>query len=328
MHTLLILLALSLAGLGSLVCHRLQRPAHSWADRHTLQLAGLGLPVIVLSLLGGTLVHFVSQLCFQMAAPLDVTLTTNLAGLGLAGLVGAILLNSLRVLLLPWYIYRRTWAAPAGVQTTVPRLAAEIGLRRPPPVQLILDARPRAFVTGLRRPHLLLSSGLLAILDTAELEAVLCHELLHLQRGDLWRNALAVVLHDLTFFLPPTRRLYHVLRAEQELACDDQVVGPARRLALASALARVWQHQLGVAPAARGVLALLAPRATAAVEVRLRRLLDQPGGVPPRSHRAWLVVSGVGGVVIGAQLAATLWVMTLLQCTLLQQLPLPAGWLH
>jgi len=53
------------------------------------------------------------------------------------------------------------------------------------------------------------------------------------------------ILRDLTWFLPITRRLYKRLLVEQEVACDDRVTGEPRRLALASALARVWQAELG-----------------------------------------------------------------------------------
>jgi hypothetical protein len=54
---------------------------------------------------------------------------------------------------------------------------------------------------------------------------------------------LATMLRDAFFYLPTSRAAYRQLQQEKELACDDLAVGATHRpLALASALAKVWQH--------------------------------------------------------------------------------------
>jgi hypothetical protein len=130
------------------------------------------------------------------------------------------------------------------------------------------------------------------LLDGEELAAVLHHELLHIQRGDLWWTAIGGVLRDLTWFVPSTRRIYGLMLAEQELACDDCVPGERRRVALASALARVWQEAVPARkatakpaglrgraePSMRGSLGIFSPEQKTYLEVRIRRLLDGPGG--------------------------------------------------
>ena len=315
MHTALIGLSILLAGAGSWCCARLLGRTTAWSSRRALQILGLLLPALVLSVLAAVLIHFVSQLCFLTAPPLDVTLTQALVTLGGLALGAGLLLNLLRMLLLPWQVRRRTWPAPAALVARVGLQADTLGLRRAPQVRIAADARSWALVAHPLRPTLVLSRGLLTLLDAEELAAVLRHELLHLRHGDLWWTALAGILHDLVPFWGPTRRLYRLLRLEQELACDDGVVGESRRLALASALARVWQAGLGPGPALRGSRVRVPPAAGLPVEARIRRLLDRPGSVPaPPLYRALGAGGAVLGVILGLQVAATVWTMGQLQC--------------
>ncbi len=326
MHTALIGLSVLLAGAGSWCCARLLGRTTAWPSRRALQLLGLLLPALVLSILVAVLIHFVSQMCFLTAPPLDVTLTQVLATLGGLVLAAGLLLNLLRTLLLPWQVRRHTWAAPATLVACV-RVQAAAQQSRVPQVRVADDSRPWALVAHPLCPTLVLSRGLLTLLDAEELAAVLRHELLHLRHGDLWWTVLAGFLHDLIPFWGPTRRLYRLLRLEQELACDDGVVGESRRLALASALTRVWQAGLGPAPALRGTLTLVPPAAGQAVEARIRRLLEGPGSPPSAPGYGALGAGGaVLGVILATQIAATVWTMGQLQCDL-HQLGLLTAWL-
>ena len=171
-----------------------------------------------------------------------------------------------------WHIYPRSWLASAGFQARVRCCAAAVGVRRAPKVRVTVDLGPWALVTGLLRPQVVLSTGLLALLDAEELDAVLCHELIHLRQGDMLRTIVAGALHDLSWFIPPARRLYALLRMEQELACDDALHEESRRLALASARARVWQAGLSGPPVPRNALTLLPTGPRSSLEWRVRRL--------------------------------------------------------
>jgi beta-lactamase regulating signal transducer with metallopeptidase domain len=182
-----------------------------------------------------------------------------------------------------------------------------------------VDPHPWALVIGLFRPQLVLSTGLLALLDAEELDAVLAHELIHLRRGDVRWTILAGTLQDLGWFLPPARRLYRLLRVEQELACDDALCEEPRRLALASALTRVWQAGVSGAPAPRNALTLLPAGSAGHVEGRVHRLLAAPAR-PAAVHR-WagtLALGAVVGLVLLLQAGATLWTMTVVGCDLHQ----------
>ncbi len=77
----------------------------------------------------------------------------------------------------------------------VENLAITAGLPKPK-VYLIEDPQPNAFATGRDPEHsaIAVTSGLLAMLDRAELEGVLAHELSHIGNRDILVMTVAVVL--------------------------------------------------------------------------------------------------------------------------------------
>lgn len=104
-----------------------------------------------------------------------------------------------------WYsdkiVVRTTGAYPADETTykelhrIVENLAITAGLPKPR-IYIINDAAPNALATG-RNPEnaaVAVTTGLLAILDRAELEGVLSHELSHVGNRDILVGTVAVVL--------------------------------------------------------------------------------------------------------------------------------------
>lgn len=77
----------------------------------------------------------------------------------------------------------------------VENLAITAGLPKPR-VYIVSDPAPNAFATGRDAQHALVActTGLLAILDRTELEAVLAHELSHIGNRDMLVSTVAVVL--------------------------------------------------------------------------------------------------------------------------------------
>ncbi len=203
----------------------------------------------------------------------------------------------------------------------VAKRALDMGLQRAPRMRVAHRARPWALAAGLLRPTLVISSGLVALLDTEELDAVLSHELSHIKRGDLWLVALVGALYDLTWFLPSTRRLYRSLLVEQEIACDDHVLGDARRLALASALVRIWKVGIstgvGSKLASRGALGLLGSHRSESFEERVHRLMHRPGSAGgPTSGKALVMAVAVSLLFVMAQLWTISLVMEKMGCGL------------
>lgn len=82
-------------------------------------------------------------------------------------------------------------ASEAWLLDTVRRQAETAGIRMPE-VGLFDSPEPNAFATGARRDHALVavSTGLLAAMDSREVEAVLAHEVSHIANGDMVTLAL------------------------------------------------------------------------------------------------------------------------------------------
>jgi beta-lactamase regulating signal transducer with metallopeptidase domain len=77
---------------------------------------------------------------------------------------------------------------------------------------------------GFFRPSVVLPNWTLTELSPAELNAVLLHELAHLQRWDDWTNLAQKVLRAVFFFHPAVWFVENRLSLEREMACDDLVL--------------------------------------------------------------------------------------------------------
>jgi TonB family protein len=100
---------------------------------------------------------------------------------------------------------------------------ARLGLRREVLV-VLSDAGAEPGVWRTRRPVLLLPSGVAAQLDEDELEAVVLHELAHVERRDNLVANLQTALACLFWFNPVVWLVGRRLFAERERACDERVI--------------------------------------------------------------------------------------------------------
>lgn len=76
-------------------------------------------------------------------------------------------------------------------------------------------------VIGHLKPLILIPAGLLTALPPAEIEAILIHELAHIQRRDYLVNLLQSLLEIIFFFNPAVLWLSALIRTERENCCDD-----------------------------------------------------------------------------------------------------------
>jgi heat shock protein HtpX len=81
------------------------------------------------------------------------------------------------------------------LRSTLDRLAAQVSIP-PPKLHLIDDTFPRAFAVGRgpRSASVAVSAGLLSALPSAELDAVLAHEVAHIRSRDVLTQTYAVLL--------------------------------------------------------------------------------------------------------------------------------------
>ncbi len=151
------------------------------------------------------------------------------------------------------------------------------------PVELVDLASPLAFVHGLIRPRICLSTGLLHRLESAELGAVLCHEQVHAARRDPLRALLGHGFAAMLFWLPLARALAAHLQVASEVEADAVVARrPDGRVALARALGKLLSGapELGPgAPYAVSGLTATERRIDALLEreTRVRFALSAPG---------------------------------------------------
>jgi len=156
-----------------------------------------------------------------------------------------------------------------------------------PDTRLLDHPAPVAFCIPGARPLLVLSSGMVAELESAQLDAVVAHERAHLAEHHhllllpfvAWRAALPV--------LPAADRAHDAVRDLVEMRADDVALaslsGPARRRTLAAAIVAVAAGAGGQLP--DGALAVTG----GSVAVRVRRLLAPAEPLPAAARWAALL---------------------------------------
>jgi uncharacterized protein (TIGR03435 family) len=108
------------------------------------------------------------------------------------------------------------------IRTTM-AAATPLDLSLPIPV-LSSTARLEPGVFGILKPVLILPAGIAERLTTAQLEAVLTHELCHVRRNDNLTATVHMVVETIFWFHPVVWWIRRQLIAERERACDEQVV--------------------------------------------------------------------------------------------------------
>jgi len=122
-----------------------------------------------------------------------------------------------------------------------------------------------------------------------ERRLALAHERMHHSRHDLWANLTALIVLSLHWFNPLAHHAYRLFRADQELACDADVV-----MREAGRQRAVYGRTL--LKASEGVPALLCPLSEVALlKQRLRQLAAGPRDLPRGSMiailpGAWLAI--------------------------------------
>lgn len=113
--------------------------------------------------------------------------------------------------------------ADAELAQLVASAAERLGVRRTP-ATLIVRSDFSPFVCGIRRPQLILPSGLSQKLTLAELDQVLLHELAHIRRHDLVWSWIGEIARIAYFFHPVAHWINYQSRLQRELACDQMAM--------------------------------------------------------------------------------------------------------
>jgi len=158
----------------------------------------------------------------------------------------------------------------------------------PLPASRADHAFPVAALVGVWRPRLLLAEQVLGVLNPEELDAVLAHELAHLDARDNLKRLLLVASPDPLAFTSGGRRLRSEFLEAAEAAADARA---CRRVA-PTVLARAIVKVAGLVPArGRLDLAMASFHQDGSLASRVRALVDGPVGAreaasAPRGHLA------------------------------------------
>ena len=141
------------------------------------------------------------------------------AWLPLFWMVGVTALSA-RLMLAAASVHRLTHRESTRIEDAWPHLSQRLGLTRA--VTFLTSTRligPAQ--AGFLKPVVLLPLSLLTQLPAAQLEAIIAHELAHIQRHDYLVNLLQTFVETLLFYHPAVWWVSHVIRAERELCCDQ-----------------------------------------------------------------------------------------------------------
>lgn len=128
------------------------------------------------------------------------------------------------------FFYLRTLRAQKNIAAISPfweqelkRLSRALGLRRE--VAIVTSTRVSSPLTlGSISPIILLPTGLLSGMSTAQIEAILVHELYHIKRRDYIINICQALVEVLLFYHPAIWHINNIIREERENCCDDKTV--------------------------------------------------------------------------------------------------------
>lgn len=166
-------------------------------------------------------------------------------------------------------VMNKEWRARFGVLTAKLKVYQSIELKESSKILTPM-------VIGTLQPVVLIPIGLLLGFPTAQIEAILAHELAHIRRHDYLVNMLQSFVEVVFFFHPALWWLSERVRVEREHCCDDLAIEACGdRLSLAHALVGIAEfktnHSLAMAFASKKPLLLQ----------RVKRVL----GVAPNSTR-------------------------------------------
>ncbi|MFC0274701.1 M56 family metallopeptidase [Metabacillus herbersteinensis] len=154
-------------------------------------------------------------------------------------------------------------------------------------ILIVTDAQPLAFTVGYRQPLIVLSSGLIQLLDTDELEAVVEHEYFHQKNYDSLKIFILQLISHAFWFVPLTKWCYKNYKIISELLADEYAIKKmGTELGLSTALLKLIKNRITVNSAP-----VLVHFSNEAVNYRLQQLVDPQRTIPLRLDTTTAAVS-------------------------------------
>lgn len=139
----------------------------------------------------------------------------------------------------------------------VRKMSEKLGIE-PPPVSVIEDSHPFIFTSGSKNHSVILTSGLIEMLDREQLKSALAHELAHIARLSNATKWMIFIIRVLMFFNPIVLIVFRRVVQDDEHICDDITVSLTGDPAvLASTLKEFYSSQSEIHSASFGGIAAL-----------------------------------------------------------------------
>jgi beta-lactamase regulating signal transducer with metallopeptidase domain len=169
------------------------------------------------------------------------------------------------------FSYLRAKAKLASIrqETLITSISESYGLRRKD-LLVISCKEPVALTMGFFRPVIVLSTGLLQLLDDNELEAVIRHEEFHLKKYDSLRTLITYLLSKSMWYLPILKWCHQCLKISREVLADRYAISKTgSTVGLGSALLKLVKNN----SSSRMTFAH-ASFADTPINVRIKHLID------------------------------------------------------
>lgn len=111
---------------------------------------------------------------------------------------------------------------------TLKDLYQQFGIKSLPRLKIVNQPTPMASTTGILKPVIILSDGLLNQMDTQQIRCVLAHELAHIVRRSNLSFLILFILRMILFFNPVSLIMFRKVIQDEEHACDDLSISMIR----------------------------------------------------------------------------------------------------
>ncbi|MEH7331764.1 M56 family metallopeptidase [Neobacillus drentensis] len=146
-----------------------------------------------------------------------------------------------------------------------------------------------AFTFGFWKPIIVLSTTLIEILDSKELEAVIYHETSHQKCFDGIKVFILQIISEVMWYIPLTKWSYQNYRILIELAADEFAINHmGSEIGLGSALLKLIKKQLNVNSNHTSSLVHFADET---VDYRLQQLIDPQQTIPVKVDSGSIIIS-------------------------------------
>jgi Zn-dependent protease with chaperone function len=147
-------------------------------------------------------------------------------------------------------------ADPEIVDLTL-QMSEELGIE-PPPITLLEDSNPFIFTSGAKNHTIVLTSGLIKVLDKEQMKSAIAHELAHIARMSNATKWVIFSIRVLMFFNPIVLIVFRRIVQDDEHICDDITVSLTKSPRVLAATLKVFyaSHSEFFSDAFGGVKAL------------------------------------------------------------------------